>query len=71
MDELRSQGVTVAAPPCDVTVRDAVELVLSECNKTMPPIKGCIVGAMALKVGEYIFEVVYSVSDEFYPGCRV
>lgn len=50
MDELGSQGVNVAAPPCDVIDRNAVALVLAECSKTMPPIKGCIVGTMVLKV---------------------
>ena len=50
LDELTSQGVTVAAPHCDVTQRNVLADTLSECNRTMPPIKGCIVGTMVLKV---------------------
>ena len=50
LEELRSQGVTIAAPACDVIDRDALADVLSECKRTMPPIKGCIVGTMVLKV---------------------
>lgn len=50
MEELTSKGITVAAPPCDVTDRDALARVLAGCNRTMPSIKGCIVGTMVLKV---------------------
>ena len=50
LEELIVQGVTVAAPPCDVTNRNTLADILSECNRTMPPIKGCIVGTMVLKV---------------------
>lgn len=47
--QLQARGVTVIAPKCDVS--DAASLVglLSECSKTMPPIKGCINGAMVLQ----------------------
>ena len=50
IESLQSQGVQVAAPPCDVTDRDNVARVLDECSRTMPPIKGCVVSAMVLKV---------------------
>ncbi|KAE9567271.1 Highly reducing polyketide synthase alt5 [Colletotrichum fructicola] len=47
--ELESQGVRVVAPPCDVTSRQTLEHVLEDCQKDMPPIKGCIQGSMVLK----------------------
>ena len=50
LKDLVSQGITVAAPPCDVTNQTALANVLSECKRTMPPVKGCIVGTMVLKV---------------------
>ena len=50
VEDLTSQGVNVAAPPCDVTKRNALADVLSKCKETMPPVKGCIVGTMVLKV---------------------
>ncbi|KAF5639068.1 polyketide synthase [Fusarium sp. NRRL 52700] len=49
MKELEEAGVTASAPQCDVSDRAALERVLSECAKTMPPIKGCIQGSMVLK----------------------
>ncbi|KAI8306078.1 Highly reducing polyketide synthase [Colletotrichum sp. SAR11_240] len=47
--ELEAQGVRVGAPPCDVTSRQTLERVLGDCQKDMPPIKGCIQGSMVLK----------------------
>nr|ALQ32787.1 putative polyketide synthase [Fusarium bulbicola] len=49
MKELEDAGVAAAAPQCDVSDRAALERVLSDCAKTMPPIKGCIQGSMVLK----------------------
>ncbi len=50
VEDLTSQGVNVVALPCDVTKRNVLADVLSKCKQTMPPIKGCIVGTMVLKV---------------------
>lgn len=50
LEELTSRGVNVWAPACDVANRDVVTEVLLECVRRMPPIKGCIVGTMVLKV---------------------
>ncbi|KAL8725436.1 MAG: hypothetical protein Q9181_006418 [Wetmoreana brouardii] len=49
VDELRAQGVSVATPPCDVSDSAALKHALNHCRETMPPIKGCIQGAMVLK----------------------
>lgn len=48
--ELEAVGAHVAAPPCDVTDLTALKHVLDQCQKTMPPVKGCIQGSMVLKV---------------------
>ena len=48
--ELKEKGVIVSAPVCDVSCWQSLDVVLAECQQTMPPIKGCIQGAMALKV---------------------
>ncbi|KAK8056992.1 hypothetical protein PG996_010929 [Apiospora saccharicola] len=51
VDSLEAQGVTVAAPPCDVSCRDTLQSVIRECLEVrgMPPIKGCVQGSMVLK----------------------
>ena len=50
LDELKAQGVNVAAPHCDVTSEHSLKSVLEECRGTMPAVKGCIQGSMVLKV---------------------
>lgn len=50
LEELKSRGVQVEAPACDVTITESLSKVLSECAKTTPAIKGCIQGSMVLKV---------------------
>ena len=47
---LNKMGVQVAAPPCDVSSLEALTNVLRECEKTMPPVKGCIHMSTAGKV---------------------
>ncbi len=49
LKELRGQNVNVAVNECDVTDRVQLQGVLSDCRKTMPPIKGVIHGVMALR----------------------
>ncbi|KAI4193624.1 MAG: hypothetical protein LQ348_002826 [Seirophora lacunosa] len=49
VEELQVQGVTVATPSCDVSDRAALERTLDHCRETMPPIRGCVQGAMVLK----------------------
>lgn len=49
LTELRLGGLTVAAPPCDITDHRALARVLDDCIKAMPPIKGAIIGTMVLK----------------------
>jgi aryl carrier-like protein len=61
MKELAAAGVIAAAPQCDVSDRAALEGVLEECARTMPPIKGCIQGSMVLK--DTIFS---NMSEEDY-----
>lgn len=47
--QLRARGVTVIAPRCDVSDPASLGSVLEVCSKTLPPIKGCINGAMVLQ----------------------
>ncbi|CAH0052187.1 unnamed protein product [Clonostachys solani] len=54
VETLRSRGVSITTPPCDVSSREKLQAVLEECAVTMPPIKGCINAAMALQ--DAIFE---------------
>ena len=49
MEELRGQKVDVIVAKCDVADLAQVQKVLSDCQKTKPPIKGVIHGAMALR----------------------
>ncbi|KAI7762934.1 hypothetical protein LZL87_013425 [Fusarium oxysporum] len=47
--DLTSRGVNIVAPKCDVSIREDVTVMLKECYRTMPPIKGCINAAMVLQ----------------------
>ncbi|KAI0190605.1 putative polyketide synthase [Astrocystis sublimbata] len=53
VDELLSRGVQVQHPLCDVADADALASVLADVATTMPPIKGCIQGAMVLRDAMY------------------
>ena len=48
--EMKSQGIQVEAPACDVTSKVSLKAVLEKSQVTMPPIKGCIQASMVLKV---------------------
>ncbi|KAI3574484.1 beta-ketoacyl synthase [Fusarium oxysporum f. sp. albedinis] len=47
--ELTFCGVNIVAPKCDVSVREDVAVMLEDCARAMPPIKGCINAAMVLQ----------------------
>ncbi|KAF2795479.1 KR-domain-containing protein [Melanomma pulvis-pyrius CBS 109.77] len=47
--ELRSNGVKVQCPVCDIADLPSLRSALDECAKTMPPIRGCIQTAMVLR----------------------
>lgn len=46
ISELTEQGINVDTPPCDVTDFKAVQIVIQECGKRLPPIKGCVQASM-------------------------
>jgi NAD(P)-dependent dehydrogenase (short-subunit alcohol dehydrogenase family) len=50
LEDLQAQGIRVEAPACDITSKDSLSAVLAQCTRTLPTIKGCIQGAMVLKV---------------------
>jgi NAD(P)-dependent dehydrogenase (short-subunit alcohol dehydrogenase family) len=50
IEELKAMGVDVNATPCDISVKESLQSTLSLCSKSMPPIKGCVAGAMVLRV---------------------
>ena len=52
LDSLTKAGANVCAYACDVSEADEVKRVVEECEKSFPPIKGCIQGAMVLKVSQ-------------------
>ncbi|KAL9121038.1 MAG: hypothetical protein Q9187_002404 [Circinaria calcarea] len=54
VNEMKDEGIVIAAPSCDVSNPNSLSLVLDSCAKYMPPIKGCVQGSMVLKDG--IFE---------------
>jgi short-subunit dehydrogenase len=49
--EMKTRGVSVSTPRCDITDKTALKKTLIECSKAMPPIKGCVQTSAALKVG--------------------
>lgn len=48
--ELEKEGCVVVIRKCDVSDKAALEAVLGECKRTLPPIRGVIQGAMKLSV---------------------
>ncbi|KAI0436484.1 putative polyketide synthase [Xylaria telfairii] len=53
VQELHDRGVQVHHPLCDVADTEALAAVLADVATTMPPIKGCIQGAMVLRDATY------------------
>ncbi|KAF3481104.1 uncharacterized protein GIQ15_03863 [Arthroderma uncinatum] len=54
IETLKGRGVKVQVFACDVTDKDRVAAVLKQCEETLPPIKGCVQGAMV--IADKIFE---------------
>jgi NADPH:quinone reductase-like Zn-dependent oxidoreductase len=48
--ELGEQGVNVVAPVCDVASLESLSDLITNCQSSVPPIKGCINAAMVLQV---------------------
>ena len=49
IDEVKALGVNIVVKACDVADRAKVERLVDECHQVLPPIRGIIHGAMALK----------------------
>ncbi|KAL3448148.1 hypothetical protein BJX65DRAFT_317699 [Aspergillus insuetus] len=49
VESLKSRGIQIHCPPCNIASEESLASVLAQCAATMPPIKGCIQGAMVLK----------------------
>ncbi|KAF4537771.1 Reducing type I polyketide synthase [Lasiodiplodia theobromae] len=64
VDELRTAGCAVAAPPCDASDAKALATAAAEWARTMPPVRGVIQAAMALQ--DSVFERMGF--DEFAGG---
>ncbi|KAK4159042.1 reducing polyketide synthase FUB1 [Cladorrhinum sp. PSN259] len=67
--ELRALGCTVAAPACDVGNRDQLSAALAASLATMPPIRGCVQGAMVLRDHSFADMPLADFSEGFRPGC--
>ncbi|KAF4965561.1 hypothetical protein FSARC_6646 [Fusarium sarcochroum] len=46
---LRQKGVSVATPRCDVSDYESLRCALTECAKSMPPVRGAIQASMVLR----------------------
>jgi NAD(P)-dependent dehydrogenase (short-subunit alcohol dehydrogenase family) len=55
LEDLKSMGVHVTAPACDVSDKNSLSAVLAECARTSPAIKGAIQASMVLKVRLFSF----------------
>lgn len=51
IDDLRRQGVTVLAQPCDVTDLPSLQQLLTTISETMPPLKGILHAAVVIDDG--------------------
>ncbi|WDK19629.1 KR domain-containing protein [Colletotrichum graminicola] len=49
LKELELSSVKILAPACDVSDRTSLESVLTQAREQLPPIRGCIQSAMALR----------------------
>ncbi|KAL8828179.1 MAG: hypothetical protein Q9191_002743, partial [Dirinaria sp. TL-2023a] len=49
IDEVKCLGAHVVVKACDIADRSQVQSLVDECHQTMPPIRGVIHGAMALR----------------------
>ncbi|KAI7971952.1 hypothetical protein EIK77_007551 [Talaromyces pinophilus] len=49
LNELKQQDITIFAPPCDISRPEQVSSVFKQIAQSMPPVKGCIQGAMVLR----------------------
>ncbi|KAJ8131580.1 hypothetical protein O1611_g2046 [Lasiodiplodia mahajangana] len=54
VDQLKASGVILETPICDITDLASLRMVLQDCSKRMPPVRGCIHAAMVLK--EIVFD---------------
>jgi short-subunit dehydrogenase len=52
----KNKGANVAVFECDISQRLSLAKVLATCQAQMPPIKGCIQGAMVLQVSHAVRE---------------
>lgn len=67
LHDLEELGVRVATPRCDVSDLDSLRRALNECSAAgMPPIKGCIQGAMVLRDSTFANMTV----DDYYTALR-
>ncbi|KAF2971310.1 hypothetical protein GQX73_g2264 [Xylaria multiplex] len=46
---LREKGVNISTPICDISSSSSLAALISDCVKTMPPIKGCINATLVLQ----------------------
>ncbi|KAH9986045.1 hypothetical protein F4779DRAFT_611951 [Xylariaceae sp. FL0662B] len=49
LTDLTAQGVQIECPACDISSFDDLQGVLGRCTSRLPPIKGCIQGALVLQ----------------------
>ncbi|KAI1076952.1 polyketide synthase PksD [Whalleya microplaca] len=54
VNELTEMGVKVMALKCDISVQESLSRALDDCNRSMPPIRGCVNATIALR--DSIFE---------------
>jgi short-subunit dehydrogenase len=52
--ELEEKGCKVKVYACDICDESRLKVVLDDCKKTMPPVKGCIQAAMLLQVSFHL-----------------
>lgn len=50
--ELQNKGTTASVYACDVSNESQLKAILDHCARNLPPIRGCIQGAMVLKVAQ-------------------
>lgn len=69
LEELRSMGVHVTTPACDVSDIHSLSAVLAECAQTTPAIKGVIQASMVLKVRSFSIWNIPDKANKFAGLC--
>jgi short-subunit dehydrogenase len=63
LEEIRSQGVRVETPACDITHTELMRETIESLSSNMPPIKGCVQASILQMVSYNVTGSIIEVTD--------